>query len=245
MKQQYIVLRKENDLLNSLIGKSFNQKSKFEAEKILSEIHSKAQYRSIDKMGLCYIVDNDTIMNVGGSSLLQEKKTGKIHSNLIMNNFGILLAALFKKFDPENQIVTVKDVFNVDQSVSVYGTAGIWTINNGNTLSIGVVLKVGSGITPPIRTNFEVETAFLTAPESGNMNATSDPVYNTGLANFKYVASISAGGSGTVNEGVLKLGLRRTGGGARVDTVCFRDILSPAGPFTIGQTIAYEFTVQI
>ena len=53
MKQQLILLREENDLLNSLIGQSFNQRTKFEAEKILTEIHSKAQDRSIGKMALC------------------------------------------------------------------------------------------------------------------------------------------------------------------------------------------------
>jgi len=240
--EKYILLREKNNLLNSLVGHSFNQKSKFEAEKILNEIHSIAQDRTINKKALCYVVDNSEIKGVGGSTLLKDKD-GKIHSNLIMNNFGILLAALFKKFDTADIITTVKDIVNVDQTVRVYGDNATWTDNNAGALSIGAFVQIGSGITGPTRTDFALETAFGTAPESGNIVATTNPVFSS--PNFKYLGSISAGGSGTINESVMTLGLRRSGGGARVDTLCFRDIISPAVGFSIGQSVALEYTVQI
>ncbi len=37
--KQFLLLKEKNDTLKSLIGKSYNEKSKFEAEKILTEIH--------------------------------------------------------------------------------------------------------------------------------------------------------------------------------------------------------------
>jgi len=79
MKQQYVLLRKENDLLNSLRGKSYNERTKFEASKILNEIHKQADRYCMEK-ALCYVLDKGEIKGVGGSSLMQHKKTGEIVS---------------------------------------------------------------------------------------------------------------------------------------------------------------------
>jgi len=70
MSQLYIPLRKANDSLNSLIGQSFNQKSKFEAEKILAEIHSVAQDRLVGKKALCYVHDKGEIKGIWRQLLL-------------------------------------------------------------------------------------------------------------------------------------------------------------------------------
>jgi len=86
-----ILLRKENDDLKCLISQSFNEKNKFEAEKILNEIHSKAENRMIGKKALCYIVKNGIIRGVGGSTLMMDKN-GKIVSNLILDQLGGFLA---------------------------------------------------------------------------------------------------------------------------------------------------------
>ena len=65
MKQQYVLLKQENDLLNSLIGQSFNQRTKFEADKILKEIHKQADKYSMEK-AMCYVIDKGEIKGVGG-----------------------------------------------------------------------------------------------------------------------------------------------------------------------------------
>ena len=95
--KQYLLLKEKNDSLNSLIGKSFNEKSKFEAEKILTEIH-KGYFSSWTK-ALVYCIEPKTneILGVGGSSLFYDKTRKRIHSDILMENFGVLLRAKFTK----------------------------------------------------------------------------------------------------------------------------------------------------
>jgi len=240
MKQEYVLLRKENDLLNSLIGQSFNQKTKFESYKILKEIHSKAQDRSIGKMALCYIVDKNEVLGVGGSSLMKNKKTGKIVSNLILDNFGEWLGAIFKTTITGNRSTTLITEVGGSEFVQEYGGT---LFNNGGT-GFGSTLQVGSGSTPPARTDFFVETPFGTAPENFRFAGISNPVYNSGLGNFKLSATINAGGAGTINESILMMQWDNTSSALKTFTL-FRDIISPAQSFIVGKTIALEYTIQL
>ena len=242
MKQQLILLREENDLLNSLIGQSFNQRTKFEAEKILTEIHSKAQDRSIGKMALCYVIDKNQVLGVGGSTLLKDKKTGEIKSNLILNNFGLWLAKIFSTLTTSNQSFTGVNTGGVNSPIHSRAlTSNVFNITSGG--SVGVTLIVGSGSTPPARTDFFVQTKFLTAPENA-LFASGFPVYNSGLGNFKNLGSIIAGGAGTINESALVDRMRTQASGI-ADLSLFRDIISPAVPFISAQSIVLEYTIQL
>jgi len=242
MKQEYILLKQENDLLNSLIGQSFNERTKFEADKILKEIHSKAQDRSIGKMALCYVIDKNQVLGVGGSTLLKDKKTGEIKSNLILNNFGLWLAKIFSTLTTSNQSFTGVNTSGVNSPIHSRAlTSNVFNITSGG--AVGVRLIVGSGSTPPARTDFFVQTKFITAPENA-LFASGFPVYNSGLGNFKNLGSILAGGSGTINESAL-IDRMRTQASGIADLSLFRDIISPAVPFIAGQSIALEYTIQL
>jgi len=107
---QFILLRKKNDLLNCLVSQSFNQKNRLEAEKILDEIHSIAENRTMSKKVLCYIVKNGLIRGVGGSTLMMDKN-GKIFSNLILDGFGEFLTAIFSKVSPAFKSFNSPDSF--------------------------------------------------------------------------------------------------------------------------------------
>jgi len=234
---QYILLRKENDLLNSLIGQSFNQKTKFQAEKILTEIHSKAQERSIGKMALCYVLDKNEVLGVGGSTLLKDKK-GKIISNLILDQFGIVMSKFFRGSSGEITF-QIRDNVNSLQTYRMYST----NTNFNNLLAGRFKFQVGSGSTTPTRQDFFIETPFGTAPESLSF-AISDGVFNSGLGNFKNSGSINAGGAGTINESINFSQWKNSGGSDKFQTM-FRDIISPSAPFVAGQTIALEYTIQL
>jgi len=192
MSQQYVLLRKENDLLNSLIGQSFNQKSKFEAEKILKQIHKKADQYCMEK-ALCYIVDNGEIKGVGGSSLMKNKKTGEIVSDLILDQFGIWLAGIFSKDTTAIKSVTMKQESGANTTLTIYTNSNVLNFNRTTSSNKGCLIRVGSGSTPPARTDFKIETGFGIAPENARFNAVTDPVFNSGLGNFKYISSIIAG----------------------------------------------------
>jgi len=238
---QFVLLRKKNDVLNCLIGQAFTEKNKFEAEKILNEIHSIAENRTINKKVLCYIVKNGLIRGVGGSTLMMDKN-GKIFSNLILDGFGEFLSALFRRVDSSFKSFTSPDKTGTPENFGVYGSSSLFNliISSGQ----GVRLQVGSGVTPPARTDFNIETAFGTAPENAEVQPTSDPVWNSGLGNFKQNISMIAGGSGTINESALFGRWANSGVSLRL-LALFRDIISPAKAFIVGQTIALEYTVQL
>ncbi len=235
---QYVLLRKENDLLNSLIGQSFNQKSKFEAYKILKQIHKQADQYSMEK-ALCYIVEEGEIKGVGGSSLMKEKKTGKIVSDLILNQFGIFMSGILKGGSSQN-IQVMQDSFNNPETFRIYSASVTTMFNSFNVRRM--LLQVGSGTTPPARSDFNIETPFGTFPESTNFESAL-PIYNPALANFKNLGSITAGGSGTVNESKLRAFWINSAGQAR-DITLFRDIISPGQAFVASETIALEYTTQ-
>jgi len=240
MKQQYVLLRKENDLLNALKGQSFNQKSKNEAYKILQQIHEKSDYISAEK-ALCYIVKDGMIKGVGGSSLMQNKKTGKIHSDLILDNFGIWFSGVCI-----GGIVGAGTVFLTNTAGA---SKGVVPRNAGTSLlynsaaSFRVLLQVGAGTTTPARTDFAIETVFGTSPENTFFDS-NDPVYNNTNFNFKNSGEITAGGSGTVNESVILSTWRDSANSSQLFTL-FRDIISPGQAFVVSESIFLEYTTQI
>jgi len=238
----YSLLRKENDLLNALIGKSYNQKSKLEAGKILAEIHSKGQSRLFDKRALCFIVDKNEIKGVGGSTLLKDKKTGKIISNLILDQWGLITAGIFRPLSTAISTITVNDNNGNPVGVNVR-TGGTFFLAVVGGIPVGSRLQVGASSTSPLRTDFAVNTPFVTAPEM-NAFTTSTPVWSSGVGTFKTAGLITAGGSGTVRESILLQQWRDAGVGTRNYTL-FRDLISPALGFGIGQSIALEYTVQM
>jgi len=239
---EVILLRKENNSLDSLIGKSFNQSSRNEANRILKEIHSKATQRTIGKQSLVYVTENDEIKKVGGSTLIKNKKTGEIVSNLILDQFGIWLSVMFKAFPSAGLNLIIKDNGGTPRTFGGYQASNVFNASGG--ANFGLKYQVGSGSTVPVRTDFVLETPFGTAPENGDFGASTDPVWNSGLGQFKTIASITAGGAGTINETTAQATWKDTSLTLRL-VVLFRDIVSPAVPFIASQSIAVEYTVQL
>jgi len=232
-----VLLREKNDPLNSLIGQSFNQKSKLAAEKILDEIHIVAQSRTIGKKVLCYVVDKNVIKGVGGSTLMKDKD-GKIVSNLILDGLGKCLALLFRSNPSPTNSVNIRDENNINRTFRAYTGQ-----NYTNQVAKGCRHKVGQGSTAPARTNFDIETDFGTSPESDNVDS-SDPVYDSASGSQKSVSSMSAGGSGTINESVMKNGWNDSTANLALVSM-FRDIISPAVSFIAGQSIVLEYKLQL
>lgn len=238
MNQQYVTRRELNDPLKEMYGVSFNSKNKLESERILRDIHSATQHRSLDKSALCYIVNDGEIKGVGGSTILEDVKTGKLHSNLILNNFGLWLAVVNSGVAGLRS-ATLTDEGGSSRSHWIYNTN---TQFNDN-LSSRMVLQVGSGSTAPVRTDIAIETAFGTVPEMNSFES-SVPTWNLTNSNFQNNGALTAGGAGTVNEAVLKYVWLDTAASFRIGTL-YRDIISPGQVFIIGETIALEYTTQL
>lgn len=238
MNQQYVLLRKENDSLNSLIGQSFNQKSKFEAYKILSEIHEKANVRSMSKV-LVYCVDpkSNQILGVGGSSLMQNKKNGKIVSDLISDNFGFMWTFFHRSPISLTLSVNYIDINGNVNPRNLYRVGG-----NGQWDRLGGMIQVGSGTTPPARTDFKIETPFVSSPESTIAGIAGFSVYSPATGKITGIArQISpTGSSGTVNESALFQEWRNPGN----RYLLARDSISPGVSFIAAQNIVVDYTWQ-
>lgn len=239
MTQQFTLLRKENDLLKSLIGQSFNQKSKFVAAKILDEIHSKAEGRFIGKKALCYITNKDEILGVGGSTLMKNKH-GKIVSNLILDNFGEILAGFLFGNPAASATSVLIDVGGTPRNLVHFAPTNFNTDSN----LLGMLHRVGSGTTAPARDDIEIETSFGTSPEDADYNSDAAvPSFDTPSGTMKSTGSIVAGAGGTVNELILKAKWKV--GASSFDFSLFRDSVSPGQAFVMSDTITTEFTVQM
>jgi len=177
---QYQLLRKANDPLKELIGQSFNEKSKLEAERILDEIHSKALQRTIGKKLLCYVVDKGELKGVGGSSLMKDKN-GKIVSNLILTNYGNWLAAMFVEQGATGGVgptFSATDVSSAVRTLRLYADSGGPEFNPYNfSANGGVLMQVGSGTTPPTRADLAIETAFANGGPEDSCKYCFQPIF--------------------------------------------------------------------
>jgi len=245
MKQEYVLLKKENDTLNSLIGQSFNQKSKLEAEKILTEIH-KGYFSSWSK-ALVYCIEPKTneILGVGGSSLFYDKKRKRIHSDLLLDNFGIFLKAWFT-FTPSgvNSIATMQTDDSSIQCFAIYELAqAVFSYNQ----SVGMRIRIGSS-SVIARSDFNVTTPFPSSPESDLTDILVTSTYQSGTGK---IIGITAGispttGSGSIAESGLFAGFSFTGsGGAQKRIMMAHDVISPTVSFTSGKQIVIDYTWQL
>jgi len=159
-------------------------------------------------------------------------------NDLILDNFGTWLAGLIRAPIAASESVSLKDSGGSTRTVLTY--AANMHFNDSDS-EVGTYLQVGSGTTPPARADYSITTAFLTAPESSFFD-TGSGSYSVGAISFS--GSITAGGSGTVNE---------TGFFARwvisglpaYQFMLFHDVLGTGVPFTAGEIITVSYSINL
>jgi hypothetical protein len=239
MTQQYMILKNENDLLNELKGMSFNQRTKTEAMRILDEIHQKADVGGSTK-SLAWNVKDGMVKGVGGSSLMKNTRTGKIHSDLITNNFGLWLSRIMSGgTGPKNQ--NIIDTVPQAQTILIYDTSQTNLFNDGGANRMR--LQIGSGTTPPARTDTDIETKFVTGSEA-NLFECSLPVWISGSGIFQTTGQIATAGSGTINESAM-IAQWSNSGQVLFNSMLYHDIISPGVPFVTSDSIFLEYTTQL
>lgn len=244
MSQQYILLKEKNDSLNSLIGKSFNEKSKLEAQKILTEIH-KGFFSSWSK-ALVYCIEPKTneILGVGGSSLFYDKKRKRIHSDLLLDNFGNFLKAMFTfVVAPSESNALMRSDDNVNANYGFYLASGVAVSYNNQ---FGMRIQIGSS-SVIARTDFKITTPFVSSPESLQLNILATSTYQSSTGKIIGISTTISptGGSGTVREsGLLTIaGVRPVGNQRRIFLA--HDAISPDVPFTSGKILTINYTWQL
>ena len=166
-----------------------------------------------------------------------------VPNDLILDNFGLLLASLIRAPVAAVTAFNMTDVTGAVKSFNSYssGGASAYTFNNSLTaaIALGTQLQVGSGTTAPSRGDYCIETAFVTAPESGRF-ATGIGSYAAGAISFS--GAITAGGSGVVNETGFFAIWRNL---ATPTVMLFHDVLAAGVPFTAGKIINVSYSISL
>ena len=159
--------------------------------------------------------------------------------DLILDNFGFFLAGLIRTPINAQTTFVLLDVTNTNQTVGVGGTYPFCHTNS----IYGTWLRVGSGTTPAAPGNYEIETAFGTAPENARFG-TSPGGYGAGSNALSFSGAVSAGGSGTVNEQGFYMQGFNTSQQNKI-FMFFHDILPSGVAFVAGQTINSSYGVTL
>lgn len=166
-------------------------------------------------------------------------------NNLILDQFGKWLAGMILAVAVGDHTISVFDITNTGVTLRLRSGSssndGKLIMSYSTGIATGTKMQVGSGTTPATRADYNIETAFGTAPESGLFN-TGSGSYGAGTITFS--GSVSAGGSGTVNEvGFFATWLNSV---ATAKTIMlFHDILTSGVPFTPGQSITAEYSISL
>jgi len=168
-------------------------------------------------------------------------------NNLILDNFGSLLAALISTvaMDATKNVTLTDDGGNsrvLVTAAKLPSGSGSYYILYTEFFPVGGQLRVGSGTTPPDRGDDSITTPFTTAPESGYFDAGSGS-YAAGTVSIS--GAITAGGSGTVNEVGLFLFLCFPTGPTQYKFMMFHDLISPGVSFTPGKIITASYSITL
>jgi len=162
-------------------------------------------------------------------------------NNLILDNFGIILAGLIRAPVNANTLsANYKDSAGGSDKCNIYRTGSSGAeFNEGD--GAGFNLQVGAGATAATRADYVIETAFGTAPE--------DDVFPTGNGSYAAGAvslsgAISAGGNGTIAECGMYM-LLQDDTAVLENVMFFHDILASTEAFVAAQTITVAYTINL
>lgn len=263
---EFEVMRKENDWLNDYKGYTYSHRLKELLTRGLFEEHAKKAdvgYANIEK-AIVFNIEPSTkeILGLGGSSLLREKKSErkfesvlqslafrhrKIIPDLILDNFGLFFAAMWKVPDSSSLSISVPDTSNVLRTIfTYYNLNASLTWNSGAGQNTGSQIQMGSGLNAPARNNFGIQTALPNAPESGSLN-TNNGAYTAGNTAIYQADANPTGGSGNVNE-IISIGVWQRNPQTApivVPIALARDSITPTVSYTAGKLLRGSYTWQI
>ena len=169
--------------------------------------------------------------------------------DLMLDNLGVLFAAML--FSPTNsgtRTMTLKDLGGSNNGAfNTYGVGSYscWNGATTNTGGQGTKFQIGSGTTAAARADYKIQTAFATSPESGDFSPVAG-AYQAGTGVINLAACVTAGGSGTVNEVLMKGYFSQNGMNNTYDTFAlFHDILASGVSFSPGNIINVVYTFNI
>lgn len=227
----------ENSQILEHIGKTKTQK-------LIDEIHSEYFEMKEKKFPVSQNQVNDTCI-VTATKEKEIKSIGMSCVNdLLLDNFGFFFQGAFLRFPSELPLV---DRLGVEETVDFSGSPAFGArYNNNSAVSVGTLFQVGMGLTPALRSNFNIETPFVSAPESNRTN-TVVGVYTAGLSRVNVAGVISPTGDvGVISEFVMFAQWQKFPQQAQVKIYALSRInISPLVPFGLAQAINIDYAIQI
>lgn len=250
MRQQYLILHKENDWLLDYRAQTFTKKLNAKlAQGLFEEHHKKSSgYHPQFAKAIVYCLDPMTfeILSLGGSSLLKEIKTGKIIPDMTTDQFGIAWAGIFTNLLVVNsQEITLKDDGDINRLCRHYGlntgdpNFSMW--DTQGALDGGSRIRLGSG-TAIGKTDTKITTALVSAPESGYLNTNAGGYTASNTVIYQGDAN-PTGGSGTVREiGSFQKWKRHTTIATSFVCMIEHSAVSPSVSFTANKLLRGAYT---
>lgn len=162
-------------------------------------------------------------------------------NNLITDIFGEWLAGFFRAPVLAITSVTLIDTTNTLRTLKMYNSGGDWNEFNSDSADLlGTLIQVGAGTTAAARADYNVETAFGTAPESAPF-ATGNGAYGAGAIGVS--GTVVAGGAGTIAEVCMFADWTYDTTLARF--LLFHDLLAATEAFVLGETITATYTINL
>lgn len=227
-----------NEYLNQFKGDTINDRIVKDSTNYLLEEKLRVTEKNPNEVSLVSVLDPKTkeIISIGGST----------PNDLILDAFGLLLqehnrvAGFAPPIDSALVFKAIDGIARVFRMVS----ASPQVSYNSPLGTRGGQIKIGQGITAPARTDFDIETPFVTSPESLLTNVTA-PFYDNTLFQIQFFSSLQAGGSGSISEiGFFCLWRDLTTGATR-SYMLAHDLISPSVSFIANQIITMNWVWQL
>lgn len=232
-----------NEYLLDYIGKTSTEKILEDARKYILENKVKTLKFNPrpNVVSFVYTKDQNQIMQIGAS----------IPNDLLTNNFGKLLAQMFRNVSTTGQeLISLTDTGGTIRSNSPYWFADV-NFGNGDWRGMLVQVKgsifsgiqIGQGITEAARSDFKIESPFTNGGPEDSKFTIQVPVFNIALSRCSFSNSIISVGSGGISETVL---LNRYCDRSQIvrEYCIARDNINPVVSFTPGQSIFTEYIFQ-
>lgn len=216
---EHIGETKTEKLINN-IGKEFQ-------ENLVKRFPDYYNSQVLKSLSIVSITENKEIKSIGMSCM----------NDLLNDNFGNFLKGILgiQTFNM-NDLANVSKQYIIPSPTVAYNMLGIG--------SLGTNIRVGKGLTPATRQDFNIQDPFTTSPESVAFQLAGDGAWNSGLGQVSMSGAITAGDSGAISEAILIQQFRNFNIGAGT-SIFSRDNISPVANFIIGQTINVNYILLL
>jgi len=232
-----------NQYLEEYIGKT-------KTPKLLDEIQT--NYFEMFKRKFPNYYSNNITKCGAFVTVLEDKEIKSIghscYDDILVDNFGKLLGMIISGSSGitagtgGGQFVTTGGAGLVQ--VNGWQTGNTNKFNGISNGAVGTQMQVGKGINPALRTNFNIQTPFTTAPESAVFNVAGDGGWNSGLGKVTIAGDIIANDSGSISETMFLQIVSAFAPQSGLHKIMLsRDNISPAVNFVAGQNINLDYAM--